>query len=740
MENHWIRSPREEAYAGAISFIKTIQLFGTVISAKAMVSSVGMYELLINETKVGNRVFTPGFTSYNKRGIQYQQYDILEYLQADNTVHIAVAPGWAVGHIGYGHNEHIYADHVSAWAEFVFTYENGRTETFITDSSWQVYTHQVTFADIYNGETVDKTHVPQFLGMAKKDPVPYGLIPDTGEPICEQEVFRAKLLITPKGERVLDFGQNLTGYVALAIQGEKGSKVKLSFGEVLDQNGNFYNENYRTSRNDVTYILSGNADYFKPRFSFQGFRYVRVDEYPMQEIDVDAFRAVVVHSELKRIGNFACGNEKVNQLYHNIIWGQKSNYLDIPTDCPQRDERLGWTGDAQVFCRAAAINYDVRKFFEKWLADLRAEQGDTGEVYGTCPEGPGMSTRAHTRTSAAWGDAATIIPWTLYQLYGDKKFLADNFDMMCRWVDHVRSAGEEEYLWLGGWHYGDWLALDAGEDSYQGVTSVDLIASAFFAYSTQLVIKAGEILGKDVCAYIDLHKNILAAFRKAYLSDILAYDLDISKEVDTLGGKITQTAMVLILRFGLCNENEKDRIISHLVKLILYFAGKMATGFVGTPHLLHVLSENGRVDIAYSLLFNEEPPSWLYSVNKGATTMWEHWNGIKEDGSFWSAEMNSFNHYAYGAIGDWLYGVVAGIKPERPGYQEVTLAPHPDERLGYVTASVQTPNGQLLSSWEYVDGTVKYKFMIPKGTVANIVLPDGNRKTLCAAEDMICAM
>ena len=734
MQKHWIKSPASETYTGALSFVKKAHLKDPIASAEVMISSVGLYELVINGKKVGNRVLTPGFTSYNHRGIQYQVFDITDYLLPDTTINITVAPGWAVGYIGYAHNKNIYADHVSACAKFVVTYQDGTVETFLTDRSWEVYTHQVTFSDIYNGETIDKTHIPQFLGAAEADDIAYHLVPDIGEPIIEQESFKAVLLTTPKGEKVLDFGQNMTGYVVLTIQGEKGSKVKLSFGEVLDKDGNFYNENYRTSRNDIIYILSGEEDYFKPRFSFQGFRYVRIDEYPHEEINVDAFSAIVVHSDLKRIGNFACGNAKINQLYHNIIWGQKSNYLDIPTDCPQRDERLGWTGDAQVFCRTAAINYDVRKFFDKWLSDLRAEQADTGEVYGTCPEGPGMSTRAHTRTSAAWGDAATIIPWTLYQLYGDEKILSENFSMMCRWVDYMRSAGSEEYLWLGGWHYGDWLALDAGADSYQGITSTDLIASAFFAYSTQLVIQAGEILGKDVSAYKTLHENILAAFRKEYLEDILSCDLDISKDVDTLGGKITQTAMVLILQFGLCKVEEKECILSHLIKLLEYFGGKMATGFVGTPHILHALSENGRVDVAYKLLFNEEPPSWLYSVNNGATTMWEHWNGIKEDGSFWSADMNSFNHYAYGAIGDWLYGVVAGIKPTEPGYKKVTLAPQPDPRLGYVTSSVKTPYGELLSSWEYVNETVKYKFIVPEGMTANILLPNSYSTTVCGGE------
>jgi alpha-L-rhamnosidase len=707
-----------------------MQVKDRVISAKVAISSVGLYELRMNEQKVGNRVLTPGFTSYNKRGIQYQEYEITDYLLQDNTICITVAPGWAVGYIGYAGNACIYADHVSACAKFVVTYQDGSEEVFFTDPSWEVYTDEVTFADIYHGETIDKTHIPTFLGMAKADDVPYRVIPDIGEAICEHEVLKAVLLTTPKGEKVLDFGQNMTGYVSLAIRGQRGSKVKLSFGEVLDQDGNFYNENYRTSRNEITYILSGEDDFFKPRFSFQGFRFVRIDEYPYEEIDVAAFSAIVVHSDIKRIGNFTCGNEKINQLYHNIIWGQKSNYLDIPTDCPQRDERLGWTGDAQVFCRTAGINYDVRKFFDKWLADLRAEQADTGEIYGTCPEGPGMSTRAHTRTFAAWADAGTIIPWTLYQLYGDKTILSENFDMMCRWVDYMHAAGEEEFLWLGGWHYGDWLALDAGEDSYQGITSTDLIASAFFAYSTQLVIRAGQVLGKDVSAYQALYHNILAAFRKTYLESILSCDLDITKTVDHLGGKVTQTAMVLILQFDLCKEEEKAIIVDRLVKLIDYFGGKMATGFVGTPYILHTLSGNGRVDVAYDLLFREDPPSWLYSVNMGATTMWEHWNGIKEDGTFWSADMNSFNHYAYGAIGDWLYGVVAGIKITEPGYKMVTLSPQPDQRLGYVTASVKTPYGELISSWEYGNETVKYQFTIPEGITAHIILPNGHSRTV----------
>ncbi len=730
----WVKSPLNEKYSGALSFIKELNIHKDIVSAKVKVSAVGLYELHINNQKIGNRVLTPGFTSYDHRGIQYQEFDITKNLKEKNTINIMAAPGWAVGRFGFVGNTGLYADHISVCARFSITYTDKSTDIFYTDDSWSVYTNQVLYADIYNGETIDKTHTPKLLGSAVLDNVNFKIVEDIGEPICEQEKLKANLIITPKGEKVLDFGQNMTGYVSLEIKGKKGSRVKLSFGEVVDKDGNFYNENYRTAKNEITYVLSGEEDYFKPRFSFQGFRYVRVDEYPTEEINVEGFTAIVVHSNMERIGNFVCGNEKINQLYHNIIWGQKSNYLDIPTDCPQRDERMGWTGDAQVFCQTAGINFNVLKFFDKWLADLRAEQTEEGVIYGTCPEIEGSTYRAHTRISAAWGDACTIIPWTVYKLYGNKKILADNFSMMRKWVDYIHSSGSEEFLWLDGWHFGDWLALDAGPDSYKGITSPDLIATAFFAYSTQLVVKTGEVLGEDVSDYRSLYLNIKKAFRKRYLEDILAYDLDIKLGVDTLEGKITQTAMSLILKFDLCEESEKKQIVENLVKLIEYYDGKMSTGFVGTPYILHALSDNGRADVAYKLLFNEESPSWLYSVNKGATTMWEHWNGIKEDGSFWSTDMNSFNHYAYGAVGDWLYAVSAGIKIDEAGYQEVTLAPIPDERLGYVDASIITPYGNLESHWKYVNGEVKFRFVIPKGVTAKIVLPNGHTKTVSDGE------
>ena len=729
----WINAP-VDTDAAAVSFNKNITTHGKVASATLTASAIGVYEAYINGKKVGDRVLAPGFTGYNNR-VQYQEYDITDMLEDSNSVSLVVAPGWAVGYLGYQGKKGLFSDRIYAIAEIDIRYEDGTEQTVATDTDWEAWTHEVTFADIYRGETVDRTHVPSLIGMAEVSGKQFNLVADEGEKIQEQEVLcPASLIITPKGERVIDFAQNMTGYVSLKIKGNKGDRVRVSFAEVLDKDGNFYNDNYRTAQcSAFTYILSGEEDYFKPRFTFQGFRYIRIDEYPDMPVDLDGFRAIVVHSTMERLGHFACGDARINQLYHNVIWGQKCNYLDIPTDCPQRDERLGWTGDAQVFCRAAGINFDVRKFFHKWFGDMRCEQRADGAVMGTCPEASGMH-NSTSRISSGWGDAATIIPWTVYELYGDKAILEENFELMRRWVEYIRSAGTEEYLWLGGYHYGDWLAMDAGADSYMGATANDLVATAYYAYSTELLVKAGEVLGKDMTEYRELYGNVVTAFREYFMengmpkeefpmTEVLAPGK--KSHVDTVRKGMTQTALVLILHFNLCLPEERQAIADKLEELIHEFDDKMTTGFLGTPYILHALSAMGKTDLAYKLFLNDKNPSWLYSVDHGATTMWEHWNGIKEDGSFWSTAMNSYNHYAYGAVADWMYGVVAGVRIDEAAYKRITLAPRPCERLGFVRCSIETPQGYLESNWYYTDGGIRYEFIVPKGVEATVVLPDG---------------
>ncbi len=729
----WICSP-QNSEGEALSFTSNFSIEKDMKNAVVEISSIGVYQATLNSEKISNQVLTPGFTSYRNR-VQYQTFDITSMLkQHKNELNITVAPGWAVGHIGYDGGKKVFFDHLSAIAHINISYKDGTNDTFYTDENWEVYSSVVRYADIYNGETNDTTYVPQSLGNAIFDDVKTELIAQAGEDITEQErISPIELILTPNGERVIDFGQNLTGYVEFKIKGSHGEKIVITHAEVLDKEGNFYNANYRAAQNKVTFVLNGENQILKPQFSFQGFRYIRLDEYPDIPVNLSDIYAVAVHSNMERTGYFYCENKKINQLYHNIVWGQKGNYLDIPTDCPQRNERLGWTGDAQVFCRTAAMNFDVRKFFEKWLGDLRIEQRDDGAVWGVCPEAYSKPTR-HSRISAAWGDVATVIPWELYCAYGDKQILSDNFTMMKRWVDYLHGTGPQEFLWLGGYHYGDWLAMDAGEDSYVGATSNDLIASAFFAHSTDLLIRAGEVLGKDMAMYKDLYKNIISAFRAYFMENGMPKEefplTEIKTEkqgvVDTVRKGMTQTAIVLILHFNLCLPEERQALADKLEELIHQFGDRMTTGFVGTPYILHVLSDCGKTDLAFKLLLQEKNPSWLYSVNKGATTMWEHWNGIKEDGTFWSTAMNSFNHYAYGAVGDWLYGVVAGIQVKNggEGYKNIRIAPHPDHNIGFVNCTLNTVSGKIESHHYYKDNRIFFEFTVPNGVNAEIVLPD----------------
>lgn len=734
----WITSPRD-AGAAAFTYRKDFSPAKKIASATLYATAMGVYVPYLNGKRVGKGVLAPGWTSYSTR-ILYQTYDVTDLLQKENRIEIGVGQGWAVSYLAFKNTNHFSADYTSLIACLNITYEDGTTETVITDESWQVYTSPVTFSELYHGETVDMTAPIELVGNAILSDVRSALVPQMGEWITEQErLAPIEVIRTPKGELVLDFGQNMTGYVEVSIKAPRGSRIVLHHAEVLDKDGNFYTANYRTARNECTYVCSGEDDVFKPSYSFQGFRYIQLVEYPFDEVDVNSFRAIVVHSDMKRTGYFRCGNEKINQLYHNIIWGQKSNYLDVPTDCPQRDERLGWTGDTQVFCRTGSINFDTEKFFRKWMGDVAIEQRETGEVKGVVPAAFHLEV-GDTRTSAAWGDVACVVPWEIYLAYGNKEMLEEQFPTMQKWVEYMHNVGPEEFLWLTGMHYGDWLAMDAGEDSYVGATSNDLIASAFFAYSTSLLIKAGEVLGKDMTEYRTLYTNVRNAFREYFMENGMPKEEFPYTEilyrkktpVDTVRKGVTQTALTLILHFNLCNDDERPALAAKLVELIRENGMRMTTGFVGTPYLLHALSENGYTDIAYALLLQEKNPSWLFSVTHGATTMWEHWNSLKEDGSFWSTDMNSFNHYAYGAVYDWIFGIACGIKTvaEAPAYKVVDIAPHPDKCLGFADASIDSRNGTIRVYWYYKDDTVYYEITIPDGVTANLTLPSGHTETL----------
>ncbi len=691
-------------------FRKEIKLAGSVKHAQLQISAIGAYACFIGGRRVGAFVLAPGWTNY-KSHVQYQTYDVTALLEKAYSLEIKCGNGWALSAIG-DTGKSVYTDHISCIFSLDITYENGETATIVSDKTTEVYTSEVVYSEIYHGETVDRTRKCEFVGYAREEKKAVSLVSQMGEEIREQERIEPRcILTTPKGETVLDFGQNMTGYVECRVRGKAGDIVALSHAEVLDKAGNFYTENLRSAKAKAKYVLGKEEEVFKPLFTFYGFRYVRIDAYP-GAVRAEDFTAIEVHSDIRRIGTFACGHEKLNQLYSNILWGQKDNFLDVPTDCPQRDERCGWTGDAAAFVRTAAIQFDVERFFEKWLYDLRSEQLPDGAIPAVVPWCMGEQP-----VSAAWGDAACICPWELYRAYGNAKVLEENFDCMQRWVEYMHAAGTEAHLWLGGRHFGDWLGLDAAEGSYVGATDPDLIASCFFAYSTGLLVKAGRVLSRDVAKYELLYDQIRSAIGERFFKD----GLPLCR---------TQTACALLLRFNLCDE--KQRVADLLASLVQESGKHLTTGFVGTPHLLHALSDNGYTALAYDLLLREEYPSWLYSVNRGATTVWEHWDGIKADGSFWSAEMNSFNHYAYGAVFDWMFANIGGIRQREnsAGYADVVFAPKPDKRIGFEDMAIQTRRGTLRSAWRYTEDGIRFVFYVPPGTRAEAVLPDGQRHML----------
>ena len=670
---------------------------GAVRKATLNISSFGIYEAMINGERVGDFVMAPGWTSVQNR-MQAQSYDVTELLAEQNELVVTVSGGYVTD---MGFRSIMYRRQPCVIAELLIELSDGEKMEIVTDPNWEEYTTPIRETGIYYGETYDATHVPQQTGSkAKRVSKSKALVvPQQGPDVIEHESYPVREVIhTPAGETVLDFGYNLVGYVEITLPDAKaGDKIRYTHAEILDKHGNFYTENLRSAKQQVTYIAGDGAQTYKPHFTFMGGRYVRLDEYPY-EVDPANFRFIVIHSEMKRTGHFECSNPLLNTLFDNIIRGQRGNYVDVPTDCPQRDERLGWTGDAQVFVRTAAINFDVEKFFDKWLTDLMLDQRGDGSVPCIIPDVYSLT----GCRSAAWQDAATVCPWEIYLAYGNKERLAKQFASMQRYVDYIDNYGGDRYMWNGpNKHYGDWLALDV-EGTCRGGTSHEYIAQCFFAYSTGLLIKAGKVLGKDVSYYEELYPNIVSRFREVYIKD----GLPVFR---------TQTACVLALHFHLCEDEDRAGIADLLCELIHERGDTLSTGFVGTPYLLHALTATGHADLAYTLLLQEKYPSWIFSVRMGATTIWEHWDGINENGDVWSPSMNSYNHYAYGAVADWMYGVMLGIKIDesKPAYENVLLAPIPDKRLSFAKASVDTRNGLVESAWRIEGDTVHYEFTVP---------------------------
>ena len=703
----WIKSPKSPIEREVV-FSKNFVSEKEVVSAFLEVTSLGVYVAKINGKRVGDFILAPGWTSYRNR-LQVDTYDVTALMEKNNTLSVGVAPGWKASEYFSRHCGDRYLANLEIAAIFALTinYADGETRIITSGGDCLCENGKNVHSTVYDGYIYDPVYKDVFPCKAQVFEKDRKILLDRqGEKVIEQERLEAKeIIITPKGETVIDFGQNMTGYVEFKIKGNKGERAIISHAEVLDAEGNFYTDNLRSAKAQAIFLCDGKEHIHKPDYNFYGFRYIRLENWS-DEVKKENFTAIVVHSDMKRTGYFECSDERVNKLFSNIIWGQKGNFLDVPTDCPQRDERLGWTGDAQVFVKTASYNYDVEKFFTKWLADLRADQTEWGSIPHVIPNVFGIDDNC----SAAWADAATICPWQMYLTYANTDILKDSLDSMKRYIEFIEEHSFDG-IWTNSWHFGDWLNLDGSspEDCSKG-TEKKLIATAYYIYSTEILAKVMAVCGEDNSEVIAKRENSIKAFRREFMS----------------GGRIkpefeTQTAAVLALHFGITdNAAETAKQLNDLVTE----CGHLKTGFVGTPYLLHALSDNGYAETAYSLLLREEYPSWLFSVKMGATTIWEHWDSIREDGTMWSTSMNSFNHYAYGSVADWLYGDAAGIKIDdsKPAFEHIVFAPVTDGRLTYVKASIDTRKGLVKSEWKTENGKTEYEFTVPEGAVATVIL------------------
>ncbi|WP_316832977.1 glycoside hydrolase family 78 protein [Pedobacter aquatilis] len=682
-------------------------------SATLYITSCGLYEGHINGKRIGEDLLTPGWTSYNKR-LQYQKYEVSKLLKAaENNIQIQLASGWYRGRIGLGPDSgqpNRYGDRLALLFQLEILYGNGKTETLISDDSWKTGESAIRASEIYDGEVFDAGFKASTSAAAKLADFPFdNLVPTISEGIRKQErILAKKIFIAANGDTLADFGQNLAGFVQAKIKGQPRQSISIEHAEVLDKAGNFYTESLRTAKAKDVYILKGEGEEtLEPHFSWHGFRYVRLKGFKSFPTPAQ-LTAVAIYSDLKPTGSFVCSSALLNQLQSNILWSQKSNFLDIPSDCPQRDERMGWMGDAMVFCRTAAFNQNVKLFFEKWLADVAADQLPNGAPTAIVPNLLGGF-----GGSSGWADVATVIPWTMHEVYGDKQILIKQYASMKAWVDYMDKSSKDN-LFQKGFQFGDWLSYkntDLVDSSAH--TDVHLVSQCFYGYSTSIMAKTAKLLDKpsDAAYYEALLEKIKTAFNLEYV---------------TPNGRLTsntQTAYTLALAFDLLPEQIRPKVAGCLVDNIKKYNNHLTTGFLGTPYICHVLSRFGYAKVAYDLLLQESYPSWLYPVKMGATTIWERWDGIKPDGSFQNTEMNSFNHYAYGAIGDWMYQNILGIQAGSPGYKEIIIKPVPGGGLSWAKGSYESPNGKIEVDWKISGSKFLIDVSIPKGSSAKVWLP-----------------
>lgn len=736
----WITHSGEDDREACAVFRKQFSLSGDIKQARLYISSLGIYEFKINGQRTTEACFTPGWTSYRHR-LQYQTYDITAALFREappdnnpdnsledfreNTLEVTIGNGWYKGILGFDRKRNHYGKRTALIAQIMLCYEDGRRETIVTDETWLNTTGEKKYSDIYNGEIIDHTFCPPpALPSVKYEYTKQILTAQENEPVCVVQRIPAKqAIVSPKGEFILDFGQNLTGVVEAKLRCREGSRVTLYHGEALDEKGCFFNANLRTAKAADTFICRGEEELFCPSFTYHGFRYVKVEGLDAAPEPED-FTACVMHSGLEQTGFFCCSDEKVNRLWRNIDWTMRSNYFDIPTDCPQRDERFGYTGDAQIFLSTAAFLKDTAAFFRKWLRDVKQE--NTLE-YGVPMAVPNIL--GNSAGIAIWQDAAAVVPWTIYQVYGDRRILEEQYDSIKCCVEYSRSRTGQDGLLHTGQQLGDWVALDMERGPVRplpegilnlelrekcGATDLYFIANAYYLYSISLLIKAAEVLEKqkDAADYGRLYQEVLHSFRKEYI---------------TQTGRLiseTQTGCALVLQLGLAEEKDRKQVLEALKNNIKQHKNHLTTGFAGTQFLCRVLSDNGEHETAGKIFLQEDCPSWLYSVNLGATTVWELWDGVNPDGSFNPFEMNSLNQYALASIGDWMHRNLGGLSSLAPGYKKSRIAPRLITGIPEVEASLETVYGKLSCSISCRKGKYRIDIQVPPNTTALVSLPE----------------
>ncbi len=720
-------------------FKKTIKTDKKIESAWIYATAMGVYTATINGARVGDEYMTPGFTSY-KHTLQYQSYDVTSLLTGDDEIAVHVGGGWAVGSFVFTRKNRVTAPRQALLLELRVTYEDGTSEIFGTDESWDVSEEgPYRAADIYDGETYDASRDLSKIKWSKATEEKFKfkteILAEYGSPVRAHEVFKPVAVSHAGGEIVYDFGQNFAGVIRAEINGKKGQKVVFRHAEVLQADGTLFTKILRSAKETATYICKEGAQTYSPLLTYMGFRYVGVSGIDEKDLKIEA---VALYSDMDVCGSFECSDERINRLQSNIMWSSKSNLFDIPTDCPQRDERMGWTGDIAVFSPTAAFNFDTSRFFEKWMRDLRSEQLRGGGIRNTVPiQGYGFPATMPAMAIDFWGDAVVLVPWAEYQARGDIKVLEQNYAAMKKYVKACKfwaglfSVGKHRYIWhnLSFLHFGDWVAPDVPKMSqWQGRHKYT--ATASLCHTSATLSKIAKILGNEEDA--EKYEKLSARAADAYVSVFTDGNGKLKKEQ-------FQTGYVLPLAFDMFPEGQREKAADNLANLVKSNGYRIGTGFPGTPFILNALCDNGKVEDAFSMLTCDDCPSWLYEVKAGGTTIWEKWDGLNPDGSVKLPSdgtdcMISFNHYASGAVGNFLYTRVAGIEATKAGYKEFAIKPVMGGGLTSAKATHMSPYGEIVSDWTLNGKDFKLKVKVPMGTTCRVTLPDGSVESVGSGE------